>query len=77
MRGGQMIKAGALDQLKCPHCSTILMIVQKDDKSYLTYESLTHFIACSDTARAEKFRDLVKAGEYAKDGTPLDEPETP
>jgi hypothetical protein len=53
------------------------MIVQKDDKSYLTYESLTHFIACSDTARAEKFRDLVKAGEYAKDGTPLDEPETP
>jgi hypothetical protein len=68
---------GALDELKCPHCSTILMIVQRDDKSYLTYESLTHFISCSDTARAEKFRDLVKDGEYAKDGTPLDEPETP
>ena len=53
------------------------MVIEKEGKSYLTYESLTHFIACSDTAKAEQFRDAVKAGEYAKDGTPLDEPETP
>ena len=68
---------GKVDQLQCPHCPTFLMVIQKEDKSYLTYESLTHFIACSDAAKAEQFRDAVKAGEYAKDGTPLDEPETP
>ena len=79
MRGGQLLDTtlGALNELKCPHCPTILMIVYRDDKAYLTQESLAHFISCSDTARAERFRDLVKDGEYAKDGTPLDEPETP
>jgi uncharacterized protein YbaR (Trm112 family) len=66
-----------IDKLQCPHCRTFLMVIEKEGKSYLTYESLTHFIACSDTAKAEQFRDAVKAGEYAKDGTPLDEPETP
>lgn len=72
---------GALDELKCPHCPTILMIVQRDDKSYLNQESLAHFVTCSDRARAEKHAeymlDAIKAGEYTKDGKPLDEPETP